>query len=106
MTIKLATLKSGEDVVSEIKEMVVGENEDRKVIGYFFTKPCVVRLINTMKVNEQDKENQSFEISLVTWAPLSKDETIAIPSDWVVTIVEPIDKVRQMYEQEVLKNGN
>jgi len=106
MTIKLATLKSGEDVVSEIKEMVVGEDEERKVIGYFFTKPCVVRLINTMKVNEQDKENKSFEINLVSWAPLSKDETIAIPSDWVVTIVEPIDKVREMYENEVLKNGN
>jgi len=106
MTIKLATLKSGEDVVSEIKEMVVGEDEERKVIGYFFTKPCVVRLINTMKVNEQDKENKSFEINLVSWSPLSKDETIAIPSDWVVTIVEPIDKVREMYENEVLKNGN
>ena len=106
MAIKLATLKSGEDVVSEIKEMAVGEGEDRKVIGYFFTKPCIARLINTMKVNEKDKENQSFEISLVTWAPLSKDETIAIPSDWVVTIVEPIDKVREMYENEVLKNGN
>ena len=106
MAIKLATLKSGEDVVAEIKEMVVGEGEERKVIGYFFTKPCIVRLINTMNVNEQDKENKSFEISLVSWAPLSKDETIAIPSDWVVTIVEPIDKVREMYENEVLKNGN
>ena len=106
MSIKLATLKSGEDVISDIKEMVVGEGEDRKVIGYFFTKPCIARLINTMKVNEKDKENQSFEISLVTWAPLSKDEKIAIPSDWVVTIVEPIDKVREMYENEVLKNGN
>jgi len=106
MSIKLATLKSGEDVVSDIKEMAVGEGEDRKVIGYFFTKPCIARLINTMKVNEQDKENQSFEISLVTWAPLSKDDTIAIPSDWVVTIVEPIDKVREMYENQVLKNGN
>ena len=106
MSVKLATLKSGEDVVSDIKEMAVGEGEDRKVIGYFFTKPCIARLINTMKVNEIDKENQSFEISLVTWAPLSKDETIAIPSDWVVTIVEPIDKVREMYENEVLKNGN
>ena len=106
MSIKLATLKSGEDVISDIKEMVVGEGEDRKVIGYFFTKPCIARLINTMKVNEKDKENQSFEISLVTWAPLSKDEKIAIPSDWVVTKVEPIDKVREMYENEVLKNGN
>ena len=106
MSVKLATLKSGEDVVSDIKEMAVGEGEDRKVIGYFFTKPCIARLINTMKVNEIDKENQSFEISLVTWAPLSKDETIAIPSDWVVTIVEPIDKVREMYKNEVLKNGN
>ena len=35
MTVKLALLKSGEDVIADIQEMVVGE----KVVGYIFNKP-------------------------------------------------------------------
>ena len=40
MTVKLALLKSGEDVISNIHEMVVGEenssDDPKRVVGYFF----------------------------------------------------------------------
>ena len=42
MTVKILLLKSGEDVVADVKEMV---SPDDKVIGYFLTKPCVIKLI-------------------------------------------------------------
>ena len=42
MTVKILLLKSGEDVIADLKEMV---SPDEKVIGYFLTKPCVVKLI-------------------------------------------------------------
>ena len=44
MTIKLLLLKSGEDIISDIKEMVIGEDEDRRVVGYFLNKPCLVKM--------------------------------------------------------------
>ena len=31
------------------------------------------------------------------WILISKDTEVVIPTDWVVTIVEPIDSIRQMY---------
>ena len=37
MTVKLAILKSGEDIVADIKEMVVGEGDDARVVGYVLT---------------------------------------------------------------------
>ena len=37
MTIKLALLKSGEDVISDIDEMITDKKE---VVGYYFTNPC------------------------------------------------------------------
>ena len=40
MTIKLLLLKSGEDLIADVKEMVVEE----KVIGYFLHKPCVIKM--------------------------------------------------------------
>ena len=40
MTVKILLLKSGEDVIADVKEMV---SPDDKVIGYFLTKACVIK---------------------------------------------------------------
>ena len=103
MTVKLAILKSGEDIVADIKEMLVGEKDDAKVVGYYLNRPCGVSL--NSKAIKIDDENESFELKLFPWCPLTKQEKIPIPSDWVVTIVEPIDKITEMYKKEVLRYG-
>ena len=40
MTVKLALLKSGEDIIADVQEMVF----DDKVIGYIFNKPCNIKM--------------------------------------------------------------
>ena len=60
MTVKILLLKSGEDVVADVKEMV---SPDDKVIGYFLTKPCVIKLIP--KETEGNKKETS--ISMYPW---------------------------------------
>ena len=37
MTIKLALLKSGEEVISDMDEMIT---DKQAVVGYYFTNPC------------------------------------------------------------------
>ena len=103
MTVKLAILKSGEDIVADIKEMLVGEGDDAKVVGYFLTRPCGVSL--NSKAIKIDDENESFELKLFPWCPLTKQDKIPITADWVVTLVDPIDKITAMYKKEVLGNG-
>jgi hypothetical protein len=103
MTVKLILLKSGEDIISDIKEMVVGDEENPKVVGYFLEKPCSIRMKNPSDIVSD--EDRSFQVALFPWIPISKDSTIPIPSDWVVTIVEPVDKLSEMYRNQVLKNG-
>ena len=104
MTVKLAILKSGEDIVADIKEMIVGEGDDAKVVGYFLTRPCGVSL--NSKAIKIDDENESFELKLFPWCPLTKQDKIPITADWVVTIVDPIDKITAMYKKEVLGDGS
>ena len=104
MTVKLAILKSGEDIIADIKEMVVGEGDDKKVVGYFLTRACGVSLSNQiLKTDGVDQD--SYKLKLFPWCPLSQDEVIPLTADWVVTIVEPIDKLKQMYEKKVLTHG-
>ena len=100
MTVKLAILKSGEDIVADIKEMLVGEGDDARVVGYVLTKPVGVSL-NRKEISIDD-EKETVQIRLFPWGPLTKNEKIPITADWVVTIVDPIDKVKKMYEKEVL----
>ena len=96
MTIKILLLKSGEDVITDVKEMV---SPDEKVIGYFLTKPCVVKLIPKYSEDESKKETA---IRMYPWMPLAKEKDIPLPTDWVVTIVTPLEKVEQMYKEDVL----
>ena len=97
MTVKILLLKSGEDVISDVKEMI---SPDDKVIGYFLSKPCVIKLLP--KKSEGDKRETS--ISMYPWMPLAKEKEIPLPTDWVVTMVTPIKKVETMYNEDVL-NG-
>jgi hypothetical protein len=108
MTIKLLLLKSGEDIISDIKEMVIGEDEDRRVVGYFLNKPCLVKMRDPSLLTEESTEEQkkaAYQVSLYPWMPLSKDSVIPVAADWVVTIVEPIVKLSEMYVEDVLSRG-
>ena len=107
MTIKILVLKSGEDVIADIKEMMTPDN---KVMGYLLTKPCVVKLTSnaplTAEEDDPDNEHSSeVRIRMHPWTPLAKEKEIPLTSEWVVTMITPIDKVLTMYKEQVLKNG-
>ena len=96
MTIKILLLKSGEDVIADLKEMV---SPDEKVIGYFLSKPCIVKLIPK---DTEDESKRETAIRMYPWMPLAKEKDIPLPTDWVVTMVTPIEKVETMYKEDVL----
>ena len=106
MKIKLLILKSGEELISDINEMAVGEEDDQKVIGYFLRRPCLVKMKNPGVIDqEKNKTKAGFEVSLIPWIALSKEEVIPIPSDWLVTMVTPVEQLEKMYIEDVLSYG-
>ena len=108
MTVKLLLLKSGEDIISDIQEMVVEDpnTEQKRVIGYFLTKPCVVKLRDASLAAEQSiKKENSYNVTMYPWIPLSKEKVIPLTAEWVITMVTPADQVKKMYEEDVLNDG-
>ena len=111
MTIKILVLKSGEDVIADIKEMMTPDN---KVMGYLLTRPCVVKLVSTAPLTAEDDDpstdtehSSEVRIRMHPWTPLAKEKEIPLTSEWVVTMITPIDKVLTMYKEQVLKDyGN
>ena len=107
MTIKLVLLKSGEDIIADVTEMVVGEEEERSIVGYFLDRPCVIRMRDPNLLNEEGPRKESgFQVSLFPWIPLSKDTRIPVPADWLITMVEPAYKLKEMYVKDIVNYGN
>ena len=106
MTIKLMLLKSGEDLISDVTEMLYGEEGNQRVVGYYLDKPCLIRMRNPNLLEEDGTEKKTgFEVSLYPWLPLSADERIPVPADWLVTMVEPTLKLKEMYVEDVINYG-
>ena len=107
MTIKILVLKSGEDVIADIKEMMTSDNQ---VMGYLLTKPCVVKLMSAAPLTaEEDDSNiegsSEVRIRMHPWAPLAKEKEVPLSTEWVVTMFSPIEKVLDMYKKQVLKEN-
>ena len=107
MTIKLILLKSGEDVIADVTEMRVGtDKEDSQVIGYHLKIPCVVKMQDPNLIKEDVPKKQSgFAVCLFPWMPLTKQVDIPVPADWMITMVDPIDKLKQMYVEDIVEYG-
>lgn len=100
MSIKLILLKSGENIVSGVKELVSGE----KTVAYMLNNPHIIFIkkpISLTEGNESVQDLREVQAVLTEWIPLSKSNDIVIPTDWVVTIVDPIDSVEELYSEKI-----
>ena len=98
MTIKVLVLKSGEDVIADVQEMISPTTE--QVMGYFLGSPCVVKL----QAKDMSAESE-VSVRMHPWMPIAREKMIPINADWVVTMVTPVEKIQEMYETEVLNDG-
>ena len=98
MTIKLALLKSGEEVISDMDEMIT---DKQAVVGYYFTNHCRA-ILTTPEITideSQSSEKQPISIKLLPWLPLANEDTIPVVADWVISIVEPQPKLKELYNK-------
>ena len=97
MSIKLTLLKSGETIISEMKELVAEKEEQAH--AYLLENPHIVQTREKTFLTEEDKKTGDFgiDVTLIPWIILSADKKIIIPVDVVTTIVEPINSVKQMF---------
>ena len=97
MSIKLALLKSGEEVIADIAEF---RNSEDELVSYLFKKPYCVK-IKTSQVLVEQESRPKHELAYYKWMSLSKDNDIIVNRDWVVCISEPLDTVKKNYEEKV-----
>ena len=101
MSIKLSLLKTGEQLISDMKELMA-ENEE-KVQAYMLVNPHTYEISEKQFMTEEEKEvgDYGIDVSLLPWLILSKDKKMIIPTDSVLTVVEPLESVTQLYLDKV-----
>ena len=98
MAIKLAVLQDQYQVIAEIKELL----DDSKPIGYLFANPHLI--ITEKEILAESDDDRKIQITLSPWILLSAEKEVLVPRHQVVTIVEPIDSVKEMYSEKL--NGS
>tara|TARA_B100001250_G_scaffold373273_1_gene359300 strand:- start:1039 stop:1350 length:312 start_codon:yes stop_codon:yes gene_type:complete len=100
MSIKVAILNDGTQVLADIKEVLDGESKQYMVI-----KPFEIVYTTEMTLAEDGGGGKSEvkKVGLKTWLEISEDETFIINPSTVTTVCDPVSDLRAMYED--LTNG-
>ena len=104
MSVKLVMLKSGEDIIADVKEI---KSVEQEVVGYFFHDPLIIKMYQPEEptvLNEDGSSRQyasKISVQFYPWVPLSAEKRIPCSADWVITIVEPIENLRKLYQEKI-----
>ena len=103
MSVKLVMLKSGEDIITDVKEL----KSEEGIVGYYFHNPLIVKTYHPEQptVLNEDGSSREYEsrisVQFYPWIPLSKESRIPCSADWVVTIVEPVQNIKKLYQERL-----
>lgn len=94
MAIKLVYLKTGEYVVTDLYQ---AEDEKDNLV-YVLRDPK--QLIPEYEENKSSNNSEiKVKVSLITWPQFTKETTIPISPDSMVTAVDPTDDLHNLYEE-------
>ena len=98
MSVKLLLLKSGEEVITEAKEIVDPNTKDP--MGYHLHKPFRLDIVSNDGGIVFNNE-RGYQVSWFPWAPLSKDKDFYLPAGHVLTAYDPLDSISEQYIQAI-----
>jgi hypothetical protein len=100
MSVKLLLLSTNETLMGDLKEV----SSEEKFVGYLITEPQIISTKREVIISENpviDRSETEIQVSMTSWMPLSLDRQIFIYPGSVVSIMEPVPTILQMYEDKV-----
>lgn len=101
MSVRIARLKSGEDVIADIQEICHKDQPD-KPVAYLLGKPYIIDAReneNFEVLTEEPEQINDISVIFYPWAPMSAEEKIMCPIEWVVTIYRPYEVIIEKYNK-------
>ena len=101
MAVSIVTLKTGDRIITELKEIFDGENEDKKGVCLLMEEPYILNLTGENAQYLTEQYNMEYQVKFSKLNPYSPDFQFKIPYDSVMTISNPEPGLQNAYEQKI-----
>jgi hypothetical protein len=101
MAVSIVTLKTGDRIITELKEVFDGEGEDKKGICLLMEEPYILSLDGGTPQYLTEQHGMEYQVKFSKWNPYSTDYMFKIPYDCVMTISEPEPGLQKAYEDKL-----
>ena len=105
MAVKIIRLKSGEELVADVKEVMSKADGGDRPIAYMLDNPCLIGIEQEQKpelLNEDGSEDQiQARLVIRKWIIFTNQTQQMIPLDWVVTFSDPTEDVLNVYNKRL-----
>lgn len=109
MSIKLIVLKTGEEIIASVKELISSPDEKESTLcAYLLSNAFKIEYRKPILLTEQENSQSDGEVSITLspWMILCDDPMIPIRADCVMTIVDPIKSVVDLYRERTNGESN
>ena len=101
MTVSIITLKTGDRIITELKEIFDGEEEYKKGVFLLMEDPYVLNLDGGQPQYLTEQHGMEYQVRFSKWNPYSTDWQFKIPYDCVMTISEPEPGLENAWKQKL-----
>ena len=110
MAVSIVTMKTGDRIITELKEIFDGEGEGKKGVCLLMEDPYILNLDSGQPQYLTEAHGMEYQVRFSKWNPYSTDRQFKIPYDCVMTISSPEPGLENAWKQKLtekreLENG-
>ena len=101
MAVSILTLKTGDRIITELKEAFDGEGDDKRGICLIMETPYILTLDGGTPQYLTEAHGMEYQVRFSKWNPYSTDTIFKIPYDCVMTISNPEPGLENAWKQKL-----
>ena len=101
MAVSVVTLKTGERIITELKEIFDGEEDNKKGVCLLMEEPYILTLDGSTPQYLTEQSGMEYQVRFSKWNPYSPDWQFKVPYDCVMTISNPEPGLQDAYDKKV-----
>ena len=101
MAVSVVTLRTGERVITELKEIFDEEGDSKKGICLLMEDPYILNLDSGTPQYLTEQHGMEYQVRFSKWNPYSSDWQFKVPYDMVMTISKPEPGLENAWNEKV-----
>ena len=103
MAVSIVTFKTGERVITELKEIFDGEADNKKGVCLLMEEPYILNLDSAQPQYLTEAHGMEYQVRFSKWNPYSPDWQFKVPYDCVMTISQPEPGLENAWQQKLIE---